>query len=200
MSQAAQTLIRKNQTRPQRDRRRHQRVALPLRGKFMHDEKDHPLRVMNISCGGALFRTHTQPEVNTEIVCYLDELGRLPARITRRLDKGFAVAFDTSAHKRDKLADQLTWLANRKKYNLEIEDIRGAPRKPASGPALIKRANGQRVQCRVVDISLTGAALQAKGSVPVLGEHIQVGKLKGEVVRSIGTDFAIRFLHDKKSR
>lgn len=195
MSATAEALIARNATRPQKDRRGHLRVDLALKGRFMYGERDFPLRVHNISCGGALIRSKTQPDIDTRVVCYLDGLGRVPARVTRRGDDGFAVQFEVTAHKRDKLADQLTYLANYEKYNLDVEGLRSAPRKQASGPALVQRENGMKIQCRVVDISLTGAAFATKAAAPSLGETVQVGKLRGEVVRAMGQEFAIRFLH-----
>ena len=198
MSVAAKSLIERRQARTQKDRRTHHRVRLALRGRFMHGDQDYPLLVHNISCGGAFIRAQTTPEIDAKVVCYLDGLGRVPARIVRPSENGFAVAFEATAHKRAKLADQLTWLVNQEKYDLNIEETRDAPRKAANGPALVKRANGMKLQCRVVDISLTGAAFESRASAPALGERVQVGKLRGEVVRSIGKEFAIRFEHAPK--
>lgn len=195
MSPAIQVAESSPQPRKHKDRRRHQRVALTLKGRFLHQDLDHPIRVKNISCGGALFQSKATPPIDSNVVCYVDGLGRVPARITRFLPGGFAVQFETTSHKRDKLADQLTWLTNCQKYNLEFEELRSTPRKPASGPALVERSDGRKVQCRVVDISLTGAAFMVKGSTPRLGEHVKVGKLSGEVVRASGNEFAMRFLH-----
>lgn len=199
MNAAAQNVSTDTGARPRRDRRDHHRVSIAVEGRFMHGEQDHPLVVENISCGGGLFRARSQPDVNTPIICYLDGLGRVPALITRKVEHGFAVRFDTTKHKKDKLADQLTFLANYKKYGLSIESLRSAPRKQASGQVLIQRANGRKIQCRVIDISLTGAAFKSPAGTPVLGEMVQVGKLRGEVVRSAGSDFAVRFLHGPKA-
>ncbi len=178
------------------DRRRHYRVSLKLNGRFLHDDVDHTFLTQNISCGGAHVESAAIPAIGTRIVCYFDDLGRVSGEVIRKTEDGFALAFQTPQHKRDKLADRLVWLLNHKKYDLA--DERSSPRKATGGPALITRANGTKLQCRVIDISLTGAAFEFDGPVPIVGEHVRVGSLQGEVVRAISGEFAIRFLHKKK--
>ena len=178
------------------DRRQFLRVPLSLDGRFMFDETDHSLKTTNVSCGGAVVMSKVMPPEGQEVVCYFDDLGRVMARVVRHLSDGFAVVFEASAHKRDKLADRLVWLVNHKKFNLD--DERAAPRKAAGGPALVTRANGSKLQCRVIDISLTGAAFEYEGATPFVGEVVRAGSLKGEVVRSVTNEFAIHFLHKPK--
>lgn len=178
------------------DRRRHQRVELRLTGRFMSDGTDHTFLTENVSCGGANLEAAAVPPIGTKIVCYFDELGRVAGEVVRKTDTGFAVTYQTPQHKKDKLADRLVWLLNYKKYGLE--DERASPRKATGGPALVTRTNGTKLQCRVIDISLTGAAFEFDGPVPIVGEHVRVGSLKGAVVRAVTGEFAIRFLHPKK--
>ena len=179
------------------DRRRHQRVELRLSGRFMSDGADHTFLTDNVSCGGANLEAAAVPAIGSKIVCYFDELGRVAGDVVRPTENGFAVQFNTPQHKKDKLADRLVWLLNYKKYDLV--DERAAPRKATGGPALITRANGTKLQCRVIDISLTGAAFEFDGPVPIVGEHVRVGSLRGAVVRAVTGEFAIRFIHPKKN-
>ena len=179
------------------DRRRHKRVELSLNGRFLHDGADHTFLTANVSCGGAIVQARAIPEVGAAVVCYFDDLGRVSGEVVRHTEDGFAVTFKASDHKKDKLSDRLIWLLNHKKYNLS--DERSAPRKAGGGPALVTRANGTKLQCRVIDISLTGAAFEFDGPVPVVGEQVRVGTLRGEVVRAVSGEFAIRFLHQKKA-
>ena len=179
------------------DRRRHYRVSLNLNGRFLHEGSDHTFLTRNISCGGASVESVAIPVIGTRVVCYFDDLGRVSGEVIRETNEGFAVAFQTPQHKKDKLADRLVWLLNHKKYDLE--DERSAPRKATGGPALITRPNGTQLQCRVIDISLSGAAFEFDGPVPIVGENVRVGSLHGEVVRAVTGEFAIRFLHKKKA-
>lgn len=178
------------------DRRRHQRVELRLTGRFMSDGADHTFLTENVSCGGATFEAASIPAIGSKIVCYFDELGRVACEVVRKTEAGFAVSYQTPQHKKDKLADRLVWLLNYKKYDLA--DERASPRKATGGPALVTRSNGTKLQCRVIDISLTGAAFEFDGPVPIVGEHVRVGSLRGAVVRAVTGEFAIRFLHPKK--
>ena len=182
--------------RAKRDRRRHFRVPLRLSGRFLHADADHTFLTKDISCGSASLEAVSVPPIGTKIVCYFDDLGRVAATVTRETEDGFAVQFQSPQHKTDKLADRLVWLMNHKKYNLE--DERNAPRKAAGGPALVTRTNGTKIQCRVIDISLSGAAFEFDGPVPIVGEQVRGGTLRGEVVRAVTGEFAIRFLHPKK--
>lgn len=191
----ARVAIRPPLSKP--DRRQHKRVPLRLDGRFMVDESDHSLVTLDVSCGGASITAQVKPPEGTKVVCYFDDLGRVVTHVVRHQEKGFAVAFDVGTHKRAKLADRLVWLVNHKKYGLSEE--RAAPRKPAHAPALVTRANGTKLQCRVIDISLTGAAFEAKGPAPIIGEIVRAGSIRGEVVRSMNAEFAIRFLHKVKT-
>ena len=61
----------------------------------------------------------TELKVGDRVIAYLDHVGRVEGRITRIIDNGFAMTIGATAHKRDKLAAQLTWLANRDLLNLQ---------------------------------------------------------------------------------
>jgi len=183
--------------RPEKDRRRHHRVELRLGGRFLNDvSEDHGLLTENISCNGAALISTQKPMTGAPIVCYIDGLGRVAATVIRRTDTGFAVRFNTTQHKRDKLADKLVWLVNKEKLNLT--DERASPRYATEGPALITRQDGRTIQCRAIDISLTGAGFETDGPAPMLGEIVTVGHLRGEVVRRNKGRFGIRYIMDSK--
>ncbi|WP_156807867.1 PilZ domain-containing protein [Henriciella marina] len=176
-----------------KDKRRNKRVSIALSGRFLAEgTRDHGVLTRNISCGGACFVSRQKPPLETRIVCYLDDLGRIESDVVRMTEDGFAVRFNVTARKKDKIADRLTWLANKKP--LGLEDDRVAPRYAAGGPALVSRADGRVLQCRTIDISLTGAAFESEGPAPFIGELVTVGHLKGEVVRTLRNGFAIRYI------
>lgn len=177
----------------QKDRRRNARVSIALSGRFLSgDNEDHSLLTRNISCGGADLIANVRPAADAPLICYFEDLGRLEAEFVRATEEGFAVRFNLTSRKRDKVADRLTWLANYKQ--LGLEDERVAPRYAGGGPAMVTRANGRVLQCRTVDISLTGAAFEGDGPAPPIGEIVSVGNLQGEVVRTLRNGFAIRYL------
>ncbi len=180
-------------TLAQRDRRSFKRVGLRLTGRFLDAQSDDcEFLTSNISCDGALIVAHDRPAANEQLVCYFDELGRVTATIVRHAPGGFAVRFQITGHKRDKLADRLTWLLN--KDVLGLADERASERFSAAGPALITLLDGRAIQCRVTDISLTGAGFEALGPAPFEGDVILVGTLRAQVVRVAERKFAVRFL------
>jgi len=183
---------------PRRDRRSFKRVELKLTGRFLTGEsEDHALRTVDMSCDGAFIVSKELPGIDQQVICYFDEVGRVVANVVRHSADGFAVRFHTSPHKRDKLADRLTWLLNRDTLGLDEE--RGSDRYQASGEAIVTLSGGRMLQCSVTDISLTGAAFEADGKAPFIGEKITVGNLYGEVVRVSGNKFAVRYLHGQRS-
>lgn len=175
------------------DRRRHKRVDLRLPGRFLTNVgKDASLSTINLSCSGALISSSTLPDPGAELVCYFDDLGRVVATVVRQTGDGFAVAFNVASHKREKIADRLTWLLNKDILNLSEE--REAPRYAADVPAQVVRRNGQILACRVLDISLTGANFECRGALPKLGEIVSAGTIPAEVVRTGQGGFAVRYL------
>jgi hypothetical protein len=111
--------------------------------------------------------------------------------ITRVSPTGFSMSISATPRKRDKLAAQLTWLANREILGLseDRQHERIVPRNPRS---TITMPNGTSVTCRIVDVSLSGAGIESE-TVPPIGALITLGKTPGRVVRHIEGGFAIEF-------
>jgi hypothetical protein len=178
-----------------RNQRGVKRVELALTGRFLTGENEvHELCTSDISCDGAFILSKERPGIDQQVICYLDEVGRVVANVVRHSSEGFAVRFITTAHKRDKLADRLTWLLNRDALGLDEEEERAAHRNRASGEAVLTLSGERMLQCSVTDISLTGAAFETHGQPPFVGEIITVGNLTAEVVRVTQNKFAVRFL------
>lgn len=176
------------------DRRRYRRLELKLRGRFLFDETEHSLETQEISCGGATIDSPTPPPVGASIVCYFDGLGRVAATIVRQVETGFCVEFTIGPHKRAKLSERLMALLNGALPQDETETTSFEGSKPT--PTLITLADGSRLEARVTDISLTGAAFDCSDSIGLqIGETVSVGRLRGEVVRVSPQSFALRFIH-----
>src|SRR4051812_3380978 len=112
------------------DRSRFQRVHLSLLGRCMFpDHRECPCQLTEISPGEAQFVSPFCSDMGSRVIAYIDSLGRLEGFITERTDEGFVMAISASQRKRDKLADTLTWLANRYVLNL-AEDRRHLRRTP----------------------------------------------------------------------
>src|SRR5271154_4120558 len=100
------------------ERRRFQRVRVNLLGRYMlEDRREFPCQVVNMSPGGMALIAPVGGEVGARVIAYVDHLGRLEGKIARQLQNGFAMTISATPRKRDKLAAQLTWLANRSILN-----------------------------------------------------------------------------------
>ncbi|HEY5379357.1 MAG TPA: PilZ domain-containing protein [Pseudolabrys sp.] len=176
------------------ERRRHQRVKVDLLGRYMlADRREFPCQVSNMSPGGIAIVAPVAGNPGDRVIAYIDHLGRLEGKIARTLDNGFAMTIEATLRKRDKLAAQLTWIANRHILNLP-EDRRHGRFIPKKAMARLILANGNNVTCRVMDLSESGAAIAISPELrPVVGAMVTVGKAQGRVVRHIEDGFAIEF-------
>jgi hypothetical protein len=125
------------------------------------------------------------------VVAYIDHLGRLEGTVSRLFDNGFDMRIAASERKRDKLAAQLTWLANRDLLNLE-EDRRHGRLIPRQPQTTLVMPNGVNLTCRIIDASQSGAAI-ASDLRPPLGILVGIGKLQARVVRHLDDGFAVEF-------
>jgi hypothetical protein len=174
------------------ERRRHQRVRVNLLGRYMlADRREFPCQVIIMSPGGMALIAPEIGNVGERVIAYVDHLGRLEGTIARTLQNGFAMTIMATARKRDKLAAQLTWLANRAILNLP-EDRRHGRFVPRNASARLILPNGQNVGVRIIDISLSGAGI-ATSHRPDVGSLVTLGKISGRVVRHLEEGFAIEF-------
>ena len=175
------------------ERRRFQRVKVHLLGRYMlPDRREFPCQVINMSPGGLALLAPGIGNVGDRVVAYLDHIGRVEGKITRIIDNGFAMTIGATPRKRDKLAAQLTWLANRHILNLP-EDRRHGRFTPRNPMARLIMPNGTNIACRVIDISESGAAI-ATDQRPEIGTLVTIGKTPGRVVRHLEEGFAIEFM------
>jgi len=176
------------------ERRRFQRVKVNLLGRYMlPDRREFPCQVINMSPGGMAVVAPVTGLPGERVIAYVDHLGRLEGKIARTIDNGFAMTIAASARKRDKLAAQLTWLANRHILNLP-EDRRHGRFTPRNPLARLILPNGNNVACRIIDLSQSGAAIAIAPELrPAVGSVVTIGKTQGRVVRHIEDGFAVEF-------
>ena len=180
-------------TAPSRaERRNFQRVRVKIYGRFMlEDRSEHPCQVVDMSPGNVALRTERIGMPGEKIIAYIDHIGRIEGVVTRILQDGFAMTVIASERKKDKLAAQLTWLAN--KHELDLPEDRRhervAPRNPSS---VLQLADGRQYQCRIIDLSLSGAAVEIDVK-PAIGVQVMLGTMRGQVVRHFEDGIAIEF-------
>lgn len=174
------------------ERRNFQRVKVKIYGRFMlEDRSEYSCTVIDMSPGDLALQTDKIGEPGERVIAYLDHIGRIEGVISRTFTGGFAMTVIASDHKRDKIAAQLTWLAN--KHELDLPEDRRhdrvAPRNPRSVLAL---PDGRQYPCRIVDLSLSGAAIEIDVR-PALGVQVSLGTMRGQVVRHFDDGIAVEF-------
>jgi hypothetical protein len=174
------------------ERRRFQRVRVNLLGRYMlADRREFPCQVVNMSPGGMALIAPVAGTPGERIIAYVDHLGRLEGHVARTFQNGFAMTISATARKRDKLAAQLTWLANRQILGLP-EDRRHGRIVPRNPIGRLIMPNGVNLTCRIIDVSQSGAGITTDQRPPI-GALVTLGKVQGRVVRHLEDGFAIEF-------
>jgi hypothetical protein len=175
------------------ERRRHQRVKVRLAGRFMRsDRNEFDCESIDASPGGIAFSSDAAVERGERIVAYINQIGRIEGKVARIFAGGFAVQMNLLAAKRDRLADKLTWLANRQSLGLP-EDRRHERIAPRNRHTTLQLANGRKFTASLIDISISGAALQVEVQ-PSIGSRVVVGSTAAQVVRHVDRGIAVEFL------
>jgi hypothetical protein len=175
------------------ERRRFQRVRVNLLGRYMlADRREFPCQVIDMSPGGMALIAPVSGKAGERVIAYIDHIGRLEGTIVRQFPNGFAVAIIATPRKRDKIAAQLTWLANRHALGLP-EDRRHDRVVPREQTSVLALPDGRKVSCRILDVSPSGAAVSSNVRPPV-GTMVTLGKTQARVVRHLDDGFAVEFL------
>ena len=176
------------------ERRRFQRVRIHLLGRYMlSDRREYPCQAINMSPGGLALLAPGIGSIGERVVAYLDHIGRVEGKIVRLTDNGFAMTVLATPRKRDKLAAQLTWLANSQILNLP-EDRRHDRIIPRRQGARLALPDGTIIPCRVIDMSESGCAVGIAAELrPPVGAPVTIGLVPGRVVRHIEDGLAIEF-------
>src|SRR5271167_3436151 len=149
------------------ERRRFQRVRVDLLGRFMlPDRREFPCQVVNMSPGGMALVAPVAAQPGERVIAYVDHLGRVEGHVARIFQNGFAMTISATPRKRDKLAAQLTWLANRHILDLPEDRRHGrfVPRNPIGRLIL---PNGLNLSCRIIDVSQSGAGIMSDERPPI---------------------------------
>jgi len=173
------------------ERRRFKRMDVSLNGRFMvEDTKEYPCEVFNMSPGGMAVRAPFAPRVGERVISYIEQLGGLDGRVARTFEGGFAVEFKISARKRERIANVLTWYSSGEHTVDDRVHERYVPR--IANQKLIL-PSGTVQDCRVIDISLSGASIATRLR-PDIDSLVVLARHRGRVVRHHDEGFAIQFV------
>ena len=198
MSGSQPTFARRSQgllSRIAPDRRRHKRIIVELLGRFMRENKqEHPCKLIDISAGGAAIKLMSPLAVSVgeRVVAYFDHVGGIEGVVVREFEGGFAFSITATKHKREKLAAQLTFLANRSELD-GAEERQHDRIAPGSGRQQLTLSEGIVLECQVFDVSISGASIGTPAR-PDIGTEVTLGKLRARVMRHHPQGFGVQFI------
>ena len=171
---------------------RFQRVKVSVLGRYMlADRREFPCQVLEMSPGDAVMIAPVAGQPGERVIAYLDSLGRVEGEIIELIDGGFKATINASPRKRDKLAAQLTWLANKDLLGLP-EDRRHERVVPDNRHSTVVLDDGRRYNCKIIDISLSGAAVELAVR-PTIGTPCTLGRMRAKIVRHFQDGVGVEF-------
>lgn len=133
-----------------------------------------------------------EPEIGERIIAYFDQLGGLEGNVVRAFSGGFAMQFNITQHKREKLAASLMFLMNKGDHP-SIEGRRHERIAIKSNTQNLTLTEGLTIACEVADMSISGASVVTPAR-PELGTVIKLGNLNARVVRHHDRGIALEFV------
>jgi len=175
------------------DQRMFQRVSVGLHGRMLSASREEvDCVIADMSPGDAQIEAAAHVNVGDRIIAYIDHIGRIEGEVLSLGAKGrFVISINATERKREKLAAQLTWIANKHELGLP-EDRRHERMAPRNNRSEIVLDDGRSYPCRIIDLSLSGAAIEISVR-PALGTAVQLGNMRGRIVRHFQEGVAIEF-------
>lgn len=167
-------------------------VKVQLYGRFMLENRtEHVCQISEMSPGDVVISTDVMANNGERVIAYIDHIGRVEGTVEKLVSGGLLLSLIASDRKKNKIAAQLTWLAN--KHELDMPEDRRhqriAPRNPVT---TLSMADGRQYPCRIVDLSISGAAVELRMR-PALNSQVILGSMRGRVVRHFEEGVAIEF-------
>lgn len=176
------------------DTDRFQRVPLSLQGRYMllKSSEEYPCRTFEMSPGDVSLFAPVAAVPGEKVVLYLNELGRFTGSATRATEQGFEMTLQLTPKKRDRLADQLTWYANRS--TLDVEERRRHDRVvPLMDLTVLRLTRGDEHIVRIRSLSLSGVSIETDHFIP-MGAEVLIGNTPAKVVRILDDGVACEFV------
>ena len=171
------------------------RVRLSIGGRFMREDRsEHGGTATEASIQALAIETDCACRLDERIVGYFYSIGRVEGRVSRLSERGFILEIQTTPLKRDRLASQLTWLANRDILSLpeDRRHDRVVPRDPRILVRNLARAADDPGHGHLIDVSRSGAAVSIRGQFH-RGDEVVLGTTPARVVRAFDGGIAVEF-------
>lgn len=153
----------------------------------------------DMSGGGLAITSGNKVAVGDHIVAHLDGGARLEGLAVRVFETGFAIEFDISETRRERLLSRLDHHADGEPLKELMIDQRVSDR--VSGNKIETECMTERgaVPCRIIDMSLSGAAIRTSGYIRV-GSKVTLGQTSGTIVRREGQINGLQFAQPNQTR
>ncbi len=169
-----------------------QSVSVNVHGRLMlANYEEYDCIAAEMSPGDVKISCFGRPRTGERIIAYLEHVGRIEGNVLRLVEDGFVMSINATERKREKLAAQLIWLANKHELGLP-EDRRHDRLMPRNTASQLMLEDGAILPCRIMDLSFSGAAVDVDAR-PQLGSAVRLGSLQGRIVRHFMEGVAIEF-------
>lgn len=169
-------------------------VEVDLQGRMMREDyTEQKCYISKMSPAVAFVVATHLPNQGERVIAYIEQIGRLEGHVLRVMKDGFEVAINATARKQNKLAAQLTWLANKHELGM-VEDRRHERAAPRKMNSEIRLEDGRTYPCRILDLSVSGAAFEIDVR-PEKGVLVWLGSMQGRVIRHFDSGVSIEFLN-----
>jgi hypothetical protein len=168
-------------------------APLNLTGRYMTpDQMEYSCVLEHVNLPEMHLSTEGAFALESRIVVYLDELGRLEGEITGKTESGFVFNVDMTKPRLVKINEKLGFLQDR--GDSGSTDLRRHNRiEPNQQTSHLTLSDGRTYPCEVVDISISGAAIDVE-VIPTIGTYVMLGKMRGRVTRILEEGIAIEFV------
>ncbi len=126
------------------------------------------------------------------IIAYIDEIGRLEGTVFSQQQDGFTLKLQLTTRQQNKLASKIAWLVKNIGNN-EADQRRHNRYIPARTEAVLALADGTEHECKILDLSLSGAAVQTSLRPP-LRSIVTLGNSQAKVMRHFDDGIGLEFL------
>ncbi len=158
---------------------------------MLTNRQEFPCQTVDMSPGGVALIAPVRGAIHEKVICYIDQIGRIEGVVARLFENGFALSLNVPLTKREKLADQLTWLGNRHALGMP-EDRRHARVIPRNPRSTLTMPGGRECQVKLIDVSISGAAFLSDAK-PAVGTPVILGTTDAHVVRVFNDTVAVEF-------
>jgi PilZ domain-containing protein len=168
------------------------KYSLTSRRDTQGNRREFACRVVSMSARVIVLATPVSGAIGERVIAHIDRFGKLEGTISRIMDRGFVLTLTVTEDERNKLVSKILWLEKHQNHELPEGRQHGRiiPKDPHSTLIL---ADGTRVSCLVIDMSVSGAAVSAD-IIPEIGMPLAIGRAVGRVVRRFGEGFAVQFV------